>query len=101
MQRSAKKKFSILFIIEQTLIEMEHINLPKDLVFTLIEGQLYLEHSEALKYLGIPRTNFNRMVEKLSLLEADEVTTYKNRKLLKYGFVCDFWKRVSAKKWGR
>lgn len=77
---------------------MEHFNLPKDIVFTLVEGQLYLEHSEALKYLGLPRTTFNRLVEKLSLLKADEVTVYKNRKLLKYGFVLDFWKRVSSQR---
>lgn len=80
---------------------MELTNLPKDLVFTLIEGKLYLEHSEACSFLNIPRTTFNRMVEKLALLEDEDFTTYKNRKLLRAGWVYDFWKKVSERKWGR
>lgn len=77
---------------------MEHFNLPKGLVFTVVNGQLFLEHSEALKYLDIPRTTFNRLVEKLSLINEEDVAFYKNRKLLKYGFVLDFWKRVSTQR---
>ncbi len=80
---------------------MEHSHLPKHIIFTVIEGQLFMEHSEALTYLDLPRTTFNRMVKNLALLEDGDVNMYKNRKLLRAGFVYDFWKNVSAKKWGR
>lgn len=77
---------------------MEINNLPKGVVFTLIEGILYMEHSEACEYLGIPRTTLNRMNEKLSLLREGDYTIYKNHKLLKAGWVYDFWKRVSVQR---
>jgi hypothetical protein len=75
---------------------MEFNNLPKGVVFTLVDGVLYMEHSEACEYLGIPRTTLNRMSAKLSLLREGDFTIYKNRKLLKAGWVYDFWKRVSV-----
>lgn len=97
--RKTEKFF--LFIRELKHIKMEHSHLPKHIVFTVIEGQLYMEHSEVLTYLDLPRTTFNRMVEKLALLEEGDTTLYKNRKLLRAGWVYDFWKKVSERKWGR
>ncbi len=52
---------------------MEHSHLPKHIIFTVIEGQLFMEHSEALTYLDLPRTTFNRMVKNLALLEDGDV----------------------------
>ncbi len=90
-----------LFISVPKHNKMENSELRKDLVFTVINGILYLEHTEALEFLGVPRTTFNRMLNNLSLLEEGDMTYFKNRKLLRADFIFGFWKLVSTRKWGR
>lgn len=79
---------------------METNNRRKDLVYTIIEGQIYLEWSEALKILQSPRSTLLRVIEDLSLLKEDDYVIYKNRKLLREGWVMEFWKNVHHQKWG-
>lgn len=78
---------------------MESNNRRKDLVYTIIENEVYLEWSEALKVLKTPRTTLIRTIEDLSLLQEDDYVIYKNRKLLKEEWVMNFWKNVNKKSW--
>lgn len=76
---------------------MDNSKFRKDLVYTVIDGIFYLEHTEALKVLSMPRTSFKRVLDKLSLLDDSNFRIYKNRKLLEANWVFDFWKNLSAK----
>lgn len=79
---------------------MERNNQKKDLVRIIIEDEIYLEWSEALKVIGCPRTTLLRTIEDLSLLTENDYKIYKNRKLLKEDWVMNFWRNVSKAKWG-
>lgn len=79
---------------------MENNNLRTDLVYTIYEGKVFLEWSEALKVLKVPRTTLLRTIEDLSLLSNDDFVIYKNRKLLKEAWVMNFWRSVSSKRYG-
>lgn len=78
---------------------MENNNRRKDLVYTVVQGEFYLEWSELLKVVSLPRTTLLRTIEKLSLLEDKDFITYKNRKLIKEEWVMNFWQSVSKKSW--
>lgn len=73
----------------------------KELVFTLIEGVYYLEHTEILKFLHLNRTTFQRLCDKLGVIDESEIRFYKNRKLIDSQAIYDFWRRVSASTWGK
>lgn len=79
---------------------MENNNLRNDLVYILYQGEIYMEWSEALKVLKVPRTSLLRTIEDLSLLTEDDYVMYKNRKLLREQWVLNFWRSVSAKRYG-
>jgi hypothetical protein len=78
---------------------MENTNLRKDLVYTIVEGEIYLEWSELLKVISLPRTSLLRTIEKLSLLEDNDFIVYKNRKLIREEWAMSFWQSVSKKSW--
>jgi hypothetical protein len=80
---------------------MENTNRRKDLVYTIYEDKIYLEWSEALKVLNLPRTSLLRTIEKLSLLQDNDFVIYKNRKLLKEEWVMNFWRNVSLTSQGK
>jgi len=79
---------------------MENTNHRKDVIYTVIQGEFYLEWSEALKVLKTPRTTLLRTIEDLELLEENDFVVYKNRKLLKEDWVFNFWRKVNSKRWG-
>ena len=78
---------------------MENTNFRKDLVYTIVEGEIYLEWSELLKVVSLPRTTLLRTIEKLSLLQDNDFIVYKNRKLIKEEWAMNFWQSVSKKSW--
>jgi hypothetical protein len=80
---------------------MENTYRRKDLVYTIYDGQIYLEWSEALKVLNLPRTSLLRTIDKLSLLHDNDFVIYKNRKLLKEDWVMNFWRNVSLSSQGK
>jgi hypothetical protein len=76
---------------------MENSNFRKDVVYTVIEGKMYLEWSEAIAFLKMPRTSLMRTILKFNLLSENHVFMYKNRKLLEAQWVFDFWKNLSKR----
>lgn len=80
---------------------METNNLRKDLVYTIYNGEIYLEWSELLKVVNLPRTSLLRTIEKLSLLNDSDCIKHKNRILIREQWVMNFWRNVSLGSQGK